>query len=323
MPSNTPETQALFPVTQADRDAAASLVAWHNKAASEWKTDGGNDLTFFAADMPDGIRRGIWDEHDVVQAFARHRQSSSNAGVVGVEYCSHCQCDACDGRNRDQSNRSAIAMDAGARCWSCSCGWVGCYTGVEIAQYGEPSECAKCYRERLEECEQPKALASLSTPTAEPMGAGDPLHDLRRSVAEKQAARERDNPPVYVDTSDPRFAVGATTPPTPDRIGKDAVREADEHYTVAMERRPKEIGGVKVGPGLYRIHWKDGGSSLAAIGMCRNGAWWVAPTNWVEPAVAFRIDEDPQGRWSWAGVKALERLDPDALSATPAQEGEG
>lgn len=106
------------------------------------------------------------------------------------------------------------------------------------------------------------------------------------------------------------------------RLGQEydgeAVREADEHYTVAMDRRPKEIGGVKVGPGLYRIHWKDGGSSLAAIGMCRNGAWWVAPTNWVEPAVAFRIDEDPEGRWSWAGVKALDRLDPAAL-AHPAQ----
>ncbi len=59
--------------TQADRDAAADLVAWHNTAASEWHIEGGADLRFFAADMPDGIRKGIWDQHEFVQAFARHR----------------------------------------------------------------------------------------------------------------------------------------------------------------------------------------------------------------------------------------------------------
>lgn len=60
-------------VTQADRERAADLIAWHNTAASEWHIEGGSDLRFFAADMPDGIRKGIWDNHEVVQAFARHR----------------------------------------------------------------------------------------------------------------------------------------------------------------------------------------------------------------------------------------------------------
>ena len=76
--------ETLLPVTQADRDAAAALIAWHNKAASDWKTDGGNDLTFFAANMPDAIRKGVWDSHDVVQAFARHRISHSLPGDVGM-----------------------------------------------------------------------------------------------------------------------------------------------------------------------------------------------------------------------------------------------
>lgn len=79
----TDKTQ-LLPVTQSDRDAAAALVAWHNKAASEWKTDGGSNLQFFTSDMPDQIRRCAWDNHDVVQAFARHRMSHSLPGDVGM-----------------------------------------------------------------------------------------------------------------------------------------------------------------------------------------------------------------------------------------------
>lgn len=60
-------------VEQCDRDAAADLVEWHNEAASAWHIQGGADLRFFAANMPDGVRRGIWDEHPFVQAFAQHR----------------------------------------------------------------------------------------------------------------------------------------------------------------------------------------------------------------------------------------------------------
>lgn len=78
-------TDELLPVTQADREAAAALVQWHNNAASEWKTDGGSDLQFFTSDMPDQIRRGVWDNHDVVQAFARHRTSHSLPGDVGMQ----------------------------------------------------------------------------------------------------------------------------------------------------------------------------------------------------------------------------------------------
>jgi len=74
-------TQGMVAVMQDDREAAAELVAWHNKAASDWKTDGGNDLTFFAADMPEAIRRGAWDSHDVVQAFARRRRNVE-AGLI-------------------------------------------------------------------------------------------------------------------------------------------------------------------------------------------------------------------------------------------------
>ena len=36
--------------------------------------------------------------------------------------------------------------------------------------------------------------------------------------------------------------------------------------------------------GLYRLYWKSGGSSIAAIGMNEKGLRWIACVNWVNPA---------------------------------------
>lgn len=33
--------------------------------------------------------------------------------------------------------------------------------------------------------------------------------------------------------------------------------------------------------GLYRLHWRDGGTSLASIGCKEDGQRWFAPCNWV------------------------------------------
>lgn len=40
---------------------------------------------------------------------------------------------------------------------------------------------------------------------------------------------------------------------------------------------PKE----KLSHGLYKIHWEDGGTSLAAIGTDECGDNWLACTNWL------------------------------------------
>ncbi len=37
--------------------------------------------------------------------------------------------------------------------------------------------------------------------------------------------------------------------------------------------------------GIYRVFWKDGGESLASIGMSHKGLRWLAPTNWTEPVI--------------------------------------
>lgn len=50
----------------------------------------------------------------------------------------------------------AVESGEDGRCWSCSCGWVGCYTRAELKEHGKPSECSLCFRERLEECDPPR-----------------------------------------------------------------------------------------------------------------------------------------------------------------------
>lgn len=54
---------------------------------------------------------------------------------------------------------------------------------------------------------------------------------------------------------------------------KEWVREYHPEIAKKLER--------PYNPGLYLIHWTDGGSSQAAIGITENGKNWIAPTNWV------------------------------------------
>jgi hypothetical protein len=35
--------------------------------------------------------------------------------------------------------------------------------------------------------------------------------------------------------------------------------------------------------GLYRVYWRTGGISLAAMGQNANGLRWIAPANWLAP----------------------------------------
>lgn len=76
----TDPTNPAAVVEQVDRDAAADFVRWQRKATDEWKgPDGETDVwQFFHKDFSRGIRQGIWDEHPIAQAFARHR-------LLGIE----------------------------------------------------------------------------------------------------------------------------------------------------------------------------------------------------------------------------------------------
>ncbi len=37
----------------------------------------------------------------------------------------------------------------------------------------------------------------------------------------------------------------------------------------------------KLKNGVYRIHWFEGGSSVASVGRLHDGRVWMAPANWV------------------------------------------
>lgn len=54
--------------------------------------------------------------------------------------------------------------------------------------------------------------------------------------------------------------------------------------------------------GLYKVWWKSGGSSLAAIGMMSDGKRWIAPTNWVSPGKATTK--------GWGGIKRIKPVGP-------------
>lgn len=61
----------------------------------------------------------------------------------------------------------------------------------------------------------------------------------------------------------------------------------------------------KLNYGLYRIYWKEGGYSLAAVGVLHNGDRWLAPTNWTSShagGVSF------SGRW-WKKVLRVELIE--------------
>lgn len=78
-----------------------------------------------------------------------------------------------------------------------------------------------------------------------------------------------------------------------------------------MKRGQTEATRLK--PGLYRLHWDSGGSSLASVGCLNDGVNWFAPINWVA--------EWPGGIAStaWELVDRVEPvIDPDAWYAEQA-----
>lgn len=57
-------------------------------------------------------------------------------------------------------------------------------------------------------------------------------------------------------------------------------------------------------PGVYRLHWNTGGSSIASVGIMYDGTNWYAPTNWTSennknPLVAST---------DWSCVEIAEKL---------------
>lgn len=105
-------------------------------------------------------------------------------------------------------------------------------------------------------------------------------------------------------TTGPRFSIDAHQVPW--RAQEDARGyEADGMHarimrvTVNADGQPVAEWMNWPASGLYRVHWKEGGSSLAAIGVTGSGGRWLAPINWVAPDADF-VD--------WASIDRLERI---------------
>jgi hypothetical protein len=59
--------------------------------------------------------------------------------------------------------------------------------------------------------------------------------------------------------------------------------QAMTHKCDEVEIKPMEeciYEGEELSSGLYEIFWKEGGSSLASIGVLFDGTRWYAPCNW-------------------------------------------
>jgi len=66
-PTTTDAAEArVLPVTQADRDAASSLVPLCFGASAIWQSN---------------VRAGYYDDGEIVQAFARHRLAAIQAAL--------------------------------------------------------------------------------------------------------------------------------------------------------------------------------------------------------------------------------------------------
>lgn len=76
---------------------------------------------------------------------------------------------------------------------------------------------------------------------------------------------------------------------------------ADRGGPMAAIEQQHLIGpnGEGVNPGLWRLHWNDGGSSLASVGCDESGRRWFAPVNWVGGVPCF----------DWSMVEVAELIE--------------
>lgn len=77
---------------------------------------------------------------------------------------------------------------------------------------------------------------------------------------------------------------------------------AAAEWVVACKGRRQKL--ERLTPGLYRVHWTSGQSSLAAVGCGWNGDNWIAPTNWLRPSTIPALEAN-----DWGDVERFEKID--------------
>lgn len=59
----------------------------------------------------------------------------------------------------------------------------------------------------------------------------------------------------------------------------------------------------KLSVGLYQIVWDDDTCSWGSLGVMANGERWLAPCNWILPAVGVN-----KRKW-WKSIKAMHKIE--------------
>lgn len=140
----------------------------------------------------------------------------------------------------------------------------------------------------------------LATPSDEPRVRRTQTEDETWDGALKLLAERGYDVPALLERAaknvapDPVLDAFLSAPP-------DDVPESAEEKAGAEEARREfdaaKLADLSIAHGLYIIHWREGGTSLAAVGFDADGKKWFAPTNWLTVP-----------SYDWARVLRLEAV---------------
>lgn len=77
----------------------------------------------------------------------------------------------------------------------------------------------------------------------------------------------------------------------------------------------KQVRSLAIG--VYRIYWKSGGHSLAAVGQLGDGRKWLAPCNWTSDNYFSPVVASAQ---KWKEVLRAEPIRSVRLNLNPAEK---
>ena len=69
-------------------------------------------------------------------------------------------------------------------------------------------------------------------------------------------------------------------------------KEKNMATLITIKKNQQESFTDQLQPGFYKIFWKSGGSSLAAVGIADNGKRWIAATGWSNGSTMIRCVQD-------------------------------
>lgn len=133
----------------------------------------------------------------------------------------------------------------------------------------------------------------------------DDLDELRRRLDEVRAitaVRTRVEIDPNVRCRGNQTHTGIEDCHGPVAVGDEVtVYEEPEHDDLGEQMRHRKLG-------VYRLYWKSGGASVAAVGMLYDGTRWYAPANWTTGSV--NADRSHLVGTDWSRVERVELIEP-------------